>query len=122
MIDTIDKIGKYAYDVLRQTGVEPWQWGEEATPLSAKALKAAIKNLESNQESEEKGQLKTLQEDIERAKSGDWRNFLTTGLPKGIVNGTLKFSSRAHRPSYLLTSLQPVIESCRCYFIKSIAI
>ena len=99
VVDTIDKIGRYAYDVLRQTGIEPWQWGEKATTLSEKSLNAAIKNLEE-QESEEEGQLKTLQNDIGRAKSGEWRNFFDNWVAQRHRKWNDEVQQSTHRPCY----------------------
>ena len=106
--ETIRKIAKVAYDIIRNAGTSPWQWGEVAETLNPPQLEKIISDAQLVQ-SDKSGQLNTFRKDLARAEESDWREFLTTGLPVGILNGSYTYSSQDIDPK-LSAALQPLIE------------
>ena len=106
--DTVQEIQKYAYDIMRQTGENPWLWGTPQPLLSKTKLNTVIDNLES-QVTEIKAQQNSIPKAVARARAGDWRQFLTTGLPVGLVYGTLKYGKVEIDPP-LVKALEPIVK------------
>ena len=108
LLETINSIRKFAYDLIRQTNRSAWDWGVPLKTLSKTNLQKAIGRF-ALETSSINGQLKSIPKDVERAEAGDWREFLKRGLPAGIFNGTNTYSSKPIEPN-LIHGLQPIVD------------
>jgi len=116
--ETIAKIQRFAYELLRQTSSESWLSGGDLTILSPKDVVEEISILESTESVNEK-QLEKLQESVQRAKDGKWKQFLSTGLPKGMLDETYKFSRKDIEPE-LINALQPLFDHAGAILQKQV--
>ena len=108
LLETIDTIRKFAYNLIRQTGRDAWVWGEPLPTLSYQELHSAIDNFES-QTATIKGQLNSIPKDANRARTGDWKKFFNTGLPVGMLNETYLYSKKPIEQN-VVDALQPIVD------------
>ncbi|MDP7005796.1 MAG: UvrD-helicase domain-containing protein [Phycisphaerales bacterium] len=108
LLKTVNSIRKFAYDLIRQTGRDAWDWGNPLDTLSKAELRKAIDAFAS-ETSSVKTQLNSIPKDVERAEKCDWRNFLKKGLPAGVFNGTENYYKDPIE-QHLVQALRPIVD------------
>ena len=116
ILETITKIRKFAYELIRQTDASAWNCEEKLQTLSSNELDLAIADLEL-QNSEKKTHNSALhgtekrQGDIDRANSGDWMKFLQSGLARPIMNETFVFGGGNDNAieQHIIEAFEPII-------------
>ncbi len=90
---TIRSIYGYAYDLIRQAGEEVWLRAGKQKALSREEVVKAIAVLEEHGNNSEKYS-KKYKASVEKAREGDWKSWIDTGLPKCMLDGTHVFAGK----------------------------
>jgi len=90
---TVQSICRYAYDLTRESSLDAWvdDSNKPFPELSKKGFESALAMLEQHGEESKKYKDKYLQS-VKRARAGDWKSFVTKGIPKCILDETFMFN------------------------------
>lgn len=116
--DSVGKIKRFAYDLIRQAGSEAWLGRQKLSVLSPTEIAKEITTLAVVQ-CENDRQLKKIADSVKRAEDGDWKGFLTKGLPKGMLDGTNIFNNEHIEPELTL-ALQPLFDHASAVIVNRI--
>ena len=105
---TIEGIKKHAYTASRGVSEDVWMWGEPEQPLDDVVLEKTIEELESLPLKKGR-QCSARDKAVLKLRSGDWKEFLTSGLALAIISESFTYYS-APLENGIEEAYQPLIK------------
>jgi ATP-dependent exoDNAse (exonuclease V) beta subunit len=111
VVSQLDQWFDKAHELFELAPPEAWSTpGTDGALQNDASLKNALTALDALREEDEfKSLAKTIASDADRARAGDWKKFLTTGLPPKILSDDPTFRSKPI-PVVVIAAYQPLIE------------